>query len=685
MKSIRFDTEMQSVGFGTNGIRDKKIFETAIKQGYRLFDSADLYQNSNILAEAIRDSEIHRDNFFINYKILPQMSKENFAQNIDEAVRKFSYVDCIMLHDMISNEGKEELKEKLRSIQPYLKEGKVKSLGVSNCQVALLKELIEEFPEIKFVQNAFSHVKKDSPMREFCKENAINYMGYEIFGGKGNVGACGGYQFQIYDLAWNVSAVCYPELSALSAKYGKTPQDLLLCWALQEGSIQIPSSTNPERMASNLAMAEFARSMPQDDKLALVGALRDKVLPVEWKKINLEAEQGDTLSQLKSIVGNSLPRHNLLASLYQAESLKYFMDLLLEYISNKYPGPNNDNYKSCLGHITISLCHFMEDCLKLGEDQYRKIIKTLDNIAKNSNSENEKDRLSELFVVMNSQEPPIEQVASIVKYSEQLDFFNKRGYFEIKHLELPPTSSYGLAFLGDNNNIYILKNISMLATLKDIQNLLAEHYPQDFKDSNLLESIYVPYVPTHINEGEHDVVPSDRINLSSLQYSPGVDVYGLAGHSDCQQLTNLFNSVYKKPLVFTNGLEILTTEVSPQSPAYRIMSDRLELHRLESSIKYGKEDLANKKIDLSLLKNALQETKQVPALDKTQVTNQEQHYQQLKESYKEDKQGLRQSEERYAKATSAYRERLMQAERVREASKDLSQPAETSTLDVKKK
>lgn len=122
----------ERVGFGTNSIRDEQIFLAAIQQGYRLFDSADLYNNADVLAEALRKSGIDRKDYFINYKIFPKLGKDEFLRNVDEAIRKFEYVDCIMLHDLIADRGTDEIKEILQALKPYLESGTVKHLGVSN-------------------------------------------------------------------------------------------------------------------------------------------------------------------------------------------------------------------------------------------------------------------------------------------------------------------------------------------------------------------------------------------------------------------------------------------------------------------------------------------------------------------------------------------------------------------------
>src|SRR5437764_1228146 len=204
------------IGFGTNGIRDKNTILTAIQEGYRLFDSADLYENSDVLAEAIHESGIARENFFINYKIFPHLGKEDFFANVDKAIQKFGFLDCIMLHDLVVDDPDEIL----QPLKSYLDSGKVKSLGVSNVSPSLLNTLISTHPEIKFVQNKFSHVNPDEEVLNICRENGIKYMGYGLFGGR-DEGACM-YHFNVDSTPWNLSEIIFPEFNELAKKYHVT-------------------------------------------------------------------------------------------------------------------------------------------------------------------------------------------------------------------------------------------------------------------------------------------------------------------------------------------------------------------------------------------------------------------------------------------------------------------------------
>lgn len=642
----------RSLGFGTNGIQEQAIFDMAIRQGYRLFDTADKYDNAKELHDAMLASKISRDEFFINYKIIPGLGKEEFIRHLDKAIDTFTHLDCIMLHDMKSDNGIAGIREILEALQPYIDQGKVKHIGLSNCEAFELKELLPDFPNIKFVQNAFSHAKQDTTVREFCRAHDISYMGYGIFGGRTEISPCG-VPFYPIESAWNTSAVTWPRLTELAVKHGKTPADLILCWALQQGTIQIPGSTRAERIASNLALHEFARAMSLEDQRELASALINNVSPAEMGKIEEDAKEDSGLTKLQALVGNDLPRHRLLSSLYQEPGLKYFIDFMCERVKS---GENKEAkfIENKTEEYLIILCSFMEGCLRASDQQYHEMIKVLDNIVRNTTSEYEKNHfLSELFSKMGNLEEPLSCVPNVLKYQDELDYFHQNGYFEIKELSLPQPQvldSHRVAIVGANNIIYLLSNLNLYESLQDVCNLLLEQFPEDFRNSDQLESFYT----STMNPDARIVKPSEDINFIRLGFTPG-EVYGLAGQPDCQRLMRFFHSLYNHPVVFTGGREISKSFVAPDSPAYDVMRERVELITHERDLKRAAEYIEIKKSRLSGMGNDSGKKDKFEA------------------AYQEDVKEFSESKERYAASRAAFLEKLKRASRSGEKAKDVQE------------
>ena len=130
-------------------------------------------------------------------------------------------------------------------------QGKIKAIGVSNFMVHHLNEFLPECKIAPAVNQVEFHPELVQPeLLEFCKENNIRVEAWSpIMKGRVN------------DI---------PVLQALAAKYGKTPAQITLRWALQKGVVTIPKSVTPKRIQSNIRIFDFELS---DEDMAKIDRL----------------------------------------------------------------------------------------------------------------------------------------------------------------------------------------------------------------------------------------------------------------------------------------------------------------------------------------------------------------------------------------------------------------------------
>lgn len=507
MISTRLD-----IGFGTNGITDKQTMSIAIQEGYRLFDSADLYNNKEILAEAIHESGISRNEFFINYKISPSLSKEEFLKSVDDAIKQFGYLDCIMLHDLIVDDPSDILK----SLEDYRNTGKVKSIGVSNVSAPMLETLILDYPEIKYVQNQFSHVNQDEQVLHLCKKHGIKYTGYGLFGGR-ELGACM-YNFNVNTTPWNLSELLFPEFNELTKKYKITPHQMLLVWANLQETIQIPSSTKRDNMVANLSAINIASSMPEEDKHKLFASLDLQLPHDQWKNIEELAEHGDRLSRLKQIVGNDITKHKLLEKLYHDDALKALYDKLLDLsvppvivgkptMQQKLERFDADEFREKLCGLT----YFIEEFLKISEAELLQNIEKIKTLWNLCEAQEEYDQLYNFINVFGAQRPYSYRKECLNSYYLERIYLKEKGYFEIVEINLSKKNndilisrynndSYNdeekrellskrfktnLILAGNDKKIYLLKQASQFLTFDELVNIVAERFPNDIEKKPL--------------------------------------------------------------------------------------------------------------------------------------------------------------------------------------------------------
>ena len=121
--------------------------KTALKLGYRHIDTAQYYQNETEVGTATKESGLKREEVFLTTKILAASgSVEKSFQKCLDSVKKIDpgekgYVDLFLIHS--PNSGKEKRKEMWLALERLMKEGRARSIGVSNYGVGHIEEMKE--------------------------------------------------------------------------------------------------------------------------------------------------------------------------------------------------------------------------------------------------------------------------------------------------------------------------------------------------------------------------------------------------------------------------------------------------------------------------------------------------------------------------------------------------------------
>ncbi|GAA3570444.1 aldo/keto reductase [Amycolatopsis ultiminotia] len=240
------------LGFGVyqvHAAEAEKVVSTAIEAGYRSIDTATLYGNEAEVGAAVRASGLPREEFFVTTKLW------NSEHGYDNALRAFDRsaaalglgtVDLYLIH--WPQPGLDRYVETWRALEQLLRDGRVRAIGVSNFGVAHLRRLLDETDVVPAVNQVELHPwLQQVPLREFHARHGIATEAWSPLA-RGRL------------LGDRV-------VTALAAKYGKTPAQLVLRWHLQLGTIAIPKSATPARIRENLAVFDF--ELAEDDLLAL--------------------------------------------------------------------------------------------------------------------------------------------------------------------------------------------------------------------------------------------------------------------------------------------------------------------------------------------------------------------------------------------------------------------------------
>jgi len=234
------DAEMPLLGLGVYRIKDEEADEavcTAIKEGYRLIDTASVYKNEEAVGQAVLKSGIGRKELFITSKIW------NNAQRLGDVEGAFSrsmerlkldYLDLYLIHWPVPGCYLGTWK----AMENLLHSGRVRAIGVSNFTIQHLEELRKISGIVPAVNQVEIHpLCYPKELIEYCQDAGIAVQAYAPL-------ARGAY-------------LDHDVLCILATKYAKTPAQIGLRWAVQKGISVIPKSSDPAHIRLNADLWSF--------------------------------------------------------------------------------------------------------------------------------------------------------------------------------------------------------------------------------------------------------------------------------------------------------------------------------------------------------------------------------------------------------------------------------------------
>ncbi len=211
----------------------------AIAAGYRSIDTAAFYNNEKGVGQAVRECGIPREELFITTKLWnSDQGYESTLKAFEESRQKLGveYIDLYLVHWAVPDKYRESWKALIH----LYKEGAVKAIGVSNHQIAHLKQIIEDTGVVPAVNQVECHpLLTQKELLQFCRQQNIQLEAWSplIRGNLDN-----------------------PLLLNLAAKYGKTPAQIVLRWDIQNEIVTIPKSVHKERIIENSQIFDFELS-----------------------------------------------------------------------------------------------------------------------------------------------------------------------------------------------------------------------------------------------------------------------------------------------------------------------------------------------------------------------------------------------------------------------------------------
>ena len=237
---------------------------TALDDGYRLIDTAAAYGNEREVGEAIRRSGIGRAEIFIETKLwISDYGTEKARTGFDASLRRLGvdYVDVYLLHQPAPADF-EDTVAAYQVAEKMLQAGKARAIGVSNFSSDHIRRLMDAASVIPAVNQVELHPYfTNATVQAAGKTLGILTQAWSPIGGIHRYRPAG---------AGDADVLKNPVITALAAKYSKTPAQVVLRWHLDEGRSALPKSVTPSRIAQNIDVFDLTL---QPGELAAIDAL----------------------------------------------------------------------------------------------------------------------------------------------------------------------------------------------------------------------------------------------------------------------------------------------------------------------------------------------------------------------------------------------------------------------------
>ena len=222
-------TFMLSPAEAENSVRE------ALKMGYRLVDTANAYVNERAVGRGMRESGAAREEIFLSTKLWPSEYENENA--VDETLERLGvdYVDLLYIHQPAGN-----WMAGYRQLEKAYKEGKARSIGISNFEGKYIEELRTRWEIVpQFIQVEAHPYFTQQELRRTLDQYGIRLMSWYPLG------------------HGDKSLINEPVFAKIGQKYGKTPAQVILRWHTQMGFAVIPGSKNVDHIKDNLDIMDF--------------------------------------------------------------------------------------------------------------------------------------------------------------------------------------------------------------------------------------------------------------------------------------------------------------------------------------------------------------------------------------------------------------------------------------------
>jgi 2,5-diketo-D-gluconate reductase A len=236
--------EIPQLGFGVFQVpppETERAVSFALDAGYRHIDTAEMYGNEEGVGRAVRAAGLDRGEVYITSKLNNGYHRPDVARRAFESTLEalgYDHVDLFLIHWPLPTLYDGDFVSTWRTLEEFKADGRARSIGVSNFQVAHLERLIRETDTVPAVNQIELHPYfQNREVAAFDREHGIATEAWAPIA-----------QGKVLD---------DPTLTGVAERYGRSVAQVVLRWHIQHGMIVFPKSVTPERIRENIAIFDF--------------------------------------------------------------------------------------------------------------------------------------------------------------------------------------------------------------------------------------------------------------------------------------------------------------------------------------------------------------------------------------------------------------------------------------------
>lgn len=252
------------LGFGVWRLSNGEAPDTvgrALKSGYRLIDTAAIYENEAGVGGGLRAGGVPRKDIFVTTKLWNE--RQGFDTTLaafDESLDKLG-VETVELYLIHWPCPKRELYvESWRALIRLKEEGRALSIGVSNFNADHLERLIEETGIVPAINQIELH--------PYFQQRALRAVHERL-----------GIVTESWSPLGRAKVLDDPVLMQIARRYGRSPAQIVLRWHIENGLVAIPKSATPSRIAENIDVFDFALSTEDHNAIAALDRADGRIGP----------------------------------------------------------------------------------------------------------------------------------------------------------------------------------------------------------------------------------------------------------------------------------------------------------------------------------------------------------------------------------------------------------------------